>query len=374
MPLRRLFLVLLLALLTAPIETWAAPRDPKDYSTAPRLDLLAVWVRDVDKTAAFLNDVLGWRRHPLQFGVKEDSEVFGGMKLAWVDANGIWLELVQPTTEGPGMKFLREKGDGSVVELDFFVDDFDKSVGLLKAKGIQPMGMDGKPMKEGGLLREWVIVDGKRVEGAERLAYLPVEAARGTSIMLGWEFPSGAVIRRDKTWSEKERTPRSTPRTDYVTVASADLENTAAVYTRVLNLKRLSATVGIRRDWMGVAEDTQAWIKSPSKLWVNLVSPTGKAADRILKDSRLGDGAIVEIAAEVPNIDAFYDAMLGKGIVMTAGDATPLPSGSKAVTSPTGDRYCYFPLDRSEGMRIMIFERSNGPLGALRRRDELAAM
>jgi hypothetical protein len=40
------------------------------------------------------------------------------------------------------------------------------------------------------------------------------------------------------------------------------------------------------------------------------------------------------------------------------------------VKSPAGDRYSYFPLDRSEGMRILVFERARG--GALARRDAAA--
>jgi len=55
---------------------------------------------------------------------------------------------------------------------------------------------------------------------------------------------------------------------------------------------------------------------------------------------------------------------------MTAGDGVALPDGAKSVTSPSGDRYAYFPLDRSEGMRIMVFERAKN--GAIARRDKAA--
>ena len=65
--------------------------------------------------------------------------------------------------------------------------------------------------------------------------------------------------------------------------------------------------------------------------------------------------------------DAFHDAMKAKRITMTAGDGTPLPAGAKAVTTPTGDRYCYFPLERSEGLRIMVFQRAGK--GAIAHRD-----
>jgi catechol 2,3-dioxygenase-like lactoylglutathione lyase family enzyme len=359
----------MLPFLVLPLESSVASSAPPRSPTTPHLEHVAVWAANIDKTAAFLADALGWRRHPLEFGVREDSTVFGGMKLAFVDANGFWLELVEPTTEGPGMEFLKQKGNGSIVELDFFVDDFEKSVALLKSKGVEPHGMDDKPMVGGGLLQEWAKIDGKVRTADERLAYLPVDVARGTSIELGWEYPSGVVFYRDDTWGPKERTPSTTPRMDHVSVAAADLEKTAEVYTKVLELKRVPGTPGLRRDWMGVTETGQTWIHGNSNVWVNIVAPTGTKGAKILQDARFGDGNIMELAAEVPDVAAFYDAMKAKGVTMTAGDDTPLPAGSKAMTTPTGDRYCYFPLDRSEGMRIMIFERAKGGNGALAQRD-----
>jgi catechol 2,3-dioxygenase-like lactoylglutathione lyase family enzyme len=369
MYLRRL--LTMLPLLALPLGAGAAssPPAPRRSPTTPHLEHVAIWAADMARTEAFLADALGWRRHPLEFGVRDDSTVFGGMKLSFVDANGFWLELVQPTTEGPGMEFLRQKGNGSIVELDFFVDDFEKSVDLLKSKGIQPMGMDGKPMVNGGLLQEWARIDGKVRNADERLAYLPIDVARGTSIELGWEYPSGVVFYRDETWGPEKRTPANTPRMDHVTVASADLEKSVEVYTKVLELNRVPGA-GLRRDWMGVSETGQAWIHGNSNVWVNIVAPTGPEGAKILQDSRYGDGNIMELAAEVADIEAFYDAMQAKGLTMTAGDNTPLPAGSKAVTTPTGDRYSYFPLDRSEGLRIMIFERAKSGNGALAQRDK----
>ena len=81
----------------------------------------------------------------------------------------------------------------------------------------------------------------------------------------------------------------------------------------------------------------------------------------------------MELAAEVPDIEAFHDAMKAKGITMTAGDGVSLPAGAKAVTTPTGDRYSYFPLEKSEGMRIMVFQRAAGPDSALAQRDKAQA-
>jgi len=347
----------LLACLLTPALASAAPAESQGAAVHPHLEHVAIWVADLEKTAAFLDDALGWRRHPLEFGVREDSEVFGGMKLAFVDANGFWLELVEPTTEGPGMEFLRQKGKGSIVELDFFVDDFDAAVKWLEGKGVQPWGMDGKPMVNGGLLKEWAKTDGKIRDADERILYLPMDVARGTSIELGWEYPSGVVFYRDETWTPERRTPASTPRMDHVTVASANLERTLEVYTETLELRRVEGA-GLPRDWMGVTPAGQAWIHGNSHVWVNVVAPAGEAGKKVLADSRFGDGNIMEIAAEVADLDSFHDAMQAKGITLTAGDGLALPAGAKAVTGPSGDRFAYFPLDSSEGMRIMVFQRA----------------
>lgn len=349
----------------------AAPRD--DVGFNPHLEHMAVWVKDIDETASFLNDALGWRRHPLQFGVDNDSKVFGGMKLAFVDANGIWLELVEPTTPGPGMDFLKEKGNGALVELDFFVEDFEKSVAAVRGKGIEPMGMDGKPMVNGGLLSEWAIKDGKRVRGDERLFYFPMNVSRGTSVEVGWEYPSGVVLLRDATWTEKDRTPRSGPHIDHTVVLAADLEKTAKFYTDTLGRRRHAMKSGIRRDWMGVGDDGHAWIEGNDKgMWIEIVTPVASAAgSSVLEDKRFGDGAIMELGVEVADIAKFYDSMKAKGITMTAANDAPLPAGKKAVSvAATGDSYSYIPSNKSEGMRIMVFQRGPKATSLFHRRDD----
>lgn len=338
----------------------------------PRLEHTAVWVQDVDKTCDFLSQALGWRRHPLQFGVAGDSKVYGGMKLAFVDANGLWLEIVEPTTPGPGMAFLKEKGKGALVELDFFVDDFDKAEAAVRHQGIQPMGMDGNPMVNRGLLTEWAIKDGKRVRGDERLLYMPMDVSHGTSVEIGWEYPSGVVLLRDATWTDEDRTPRSSPRVDHVVVLAADLDKSVKFYTDVLGLTRNPRSTGFPRQWMGGGADHHAWIDGGDGTWIELVSPAaGSPAAKLLQSPEFGDGAILELDVEVANIDEFSGRMNGLGFTMTAGDSNALAEGQKAVTLPSGDQYSYFPRSASQGMRIMVFQRGASGTSALPGRDEL---
>ncbi len=346
----------------------AAP--PKDPSTQPGMEHVAIWALDIGKSARFLNETLGWRTHPIDFGVPEDNEVFGGMKLGFVDANGLWIELVQPTTAGPGMEFLKEKGNGAIVELDFFLQDFDRNFAQMKARGIDLIGMDGKPMKGNGLLQEYVVVDGKRIPADERLSYLPFDVARGTSIELAWEYPNGVVYLRDAQWSAQQATPKDGPRLDHVVVLAADLDATAKVYTDILRLPRISMQEGLSREWMGVDGRKHAWIKSNDHgFWIELVTPAANDAGKAAL-KKFGDGAIMELVVEVDDIAAFYERMQAKGITMTAGDAHPLPPGQKFIISKaTGDRYNYFPLDRSEGMRILLYQRGPKHRSVYHRRD-----
>jgi catechol 2,3-dioxygenase-like lactoylglutathione lyase family enzyme len=344
---------------------------PTDPETHPSLEHVAIWAEDVGRSAAFLEDALGWRLHPMVFGVPDDNPVYGGMDLRFVDGNGLWLELVQPMTEGPGMEFMKEKGNGAIVELDFFVNDFDRNFEQMKARGIDLVGMDGKPMVGGGLLQEYVMVDGKRVLADERLSYLPFELARGTSIELAWEYPNGAVYVRDAQWSAAVATPKDTPRLDHVVVLAEDLDSTAHIYGDILRLPRHSSAKGLRRPWLGVGDEGHAWfVCSASGFWLELVSP-GKSAAGQAAIRKFGDGNIMELAAEVQDIEAFCRRMNAKGITMTAGDDQPLPQGQTAVTvEGTGDRFAYFPLDRSEGMRIMVFQRGPAATSVYHLRDK----
>ena len=82
-----------------------------------RLDHIAVWSANWKESAKFLEEYIGWDLHPIIFGAAGES--VGDMELVFINGNGLWVELVQPTSEGPGMELLDILGDGAIVELDF---------------------------------------------------------------------------------------------------------------------------------------------------------------------------------------------------------------------------------------------------------------
>jgi catechol 2,3-dioxygenase-like lactoylglutathione lyase family enzyme len=147
---------------------------------------------------------------------------------------------------------------------------------------------------------------------------------------------------------------------DHTVVLVADLEKSAKFYTDVLGLPRIALKTGAARSWMGVGDDGHGWIAgNPHGTWIELAQPSASAAGKaILANRRFGEGMIMELGVEVADLAHFHDTMHAKGIVMTSDGTTSLPAGQKAVTTPaTGDSYSYFPVARSEGMRIRVFQR-----------------
>lgn len=123
---------------------------------------------------------------------------------------------------------------------------------------------------------------------------------------------------------------------------------------------------------MGMKNGPHAWIRANERgNWISIVGADAHGGGRqLLEDSRLGPGAIVEIAAEVADIDAFSRRMAAAGITMTAGDDTPLDAGATSVcVDSSRDRYAYFSRESSEGMRIMVFQRGTDARSVFAARD-----
>jgi len=76
-----------------------------------KFDHAAIWVEDMEETLNFLTETVGWRRHPMKIEVSGDDPTVGGMQAVFVDANGLWLEMILPTTEGPGQLLIRSNPD-----------------------------------------------------------------------------------------------------------------------------------------------------------------------------------------------------------------------------------------------------------------------
>ncbi|MBI1731429.1 MAG: VOC family protein [Gammaproteobacteria bacterium] len=337
-----------------------------------RLDHAAVWVADMEKTAKFLTDFVGWKRHPMTVAVSAEDETTGGMEAVFIDANGLWLELILPTSPGPGMEILKEKGAGAIIEINFEPDDYQATLDDMKAQDIPMFNMDGSPLgPDGGLIKEGVVHEGELGQTGQRIAYWSTELSHGTTVEIYEKLAHdkhSLLAQRDEQWKGQKPDPAS-PRTDHISIVVADLERTAKFYTDVMGLKRharFSLNAGGNRDVGGM----EAVFIDGNGVWVELFQPAGPGP---LMDylQQKGDGYVAEICAEVDDIEAYYDVVKARGVELVNLDGKPFTGGRKCFTlDPYGDKGAYFPTSASCGMVIEVYQRGPQSTSILHKRDD----
>jgi catechol 2,3-dioxygenase-like lactoylglutathione lyase family enzyme len=175
-------------------EMW---KSEKADANSPRVDRVGILVEDLEKTAAFYTDVMGLKRHPANFELQEDANEVGGMKIAFIEANGVWVQLIQPTSPGHAMDLLKEKGDGYAMEVSVEVDDLDGFYDQMQAKGITMVNFDGSPLAPG--------TKGTTVEPyGDHFCYFPLSESQGMRIMMYERGPreTSIIHRRDDTFGK----------------------------------------------------------------------------------------------------------------------------------------------------------------------------
>lgn len=105
-----------------------------------KIDHIGIAVSDLDEALKLYCDTLGLK--------VEKTEDFGGMKIAFIPIGDTEFELLQPTDpDGALAKFLEKRGEG-IQHLALRVDDVEKSLEELKAKGLRVI--DEKPRPGAG--------------------------------------------------------------------------------------------------------------------------------------------------------------------------------------------------------------------------------
>jgi catechol 2,3-dioxygenase-like lactoylglutathione lyase family enzyme len=348
-------------------------------TTPLRLDHLAVWVSDMDTTVDFLTEVVGLKRHPMVVEVSGDDPTCGGMEAVFIDGNGLWLELILPTTPGPGMEILDAVGAGAIVEVNFEAVDQDyiNTIDDMAARGVQMLSMDGSPLVDGGRIDEGVRGIEETADTGQRIAYWPTDMTGGTTIEIYEKLrddETNLLNVRDKEWGSEQRSPGA-PRIDGVGILVEDLEKTASFYTEVMGLARHPDVFVLEGDANRVGTMKIAFIRASEQdnVWVQLIEPTspGHAMDLLTEK---GSGYPMEVSIEVDDIEAFHGRMQQLGITMVGFDGSPLEEGRKWESiAPYGDKYCYFPLGASHGLRMMIYQRGPRATSLLQRRDDAFA-
>jgi catechol 2,3-dioxygenase-like lactoylglutathione lyase family enzyme len=351
---------LLLAACTSPpasVES-ATPRLGPEVQF--RLDHVAIWTKDIEATSRFLTEVVGWKRHPLAFGVGAGDLTVGGVDLAFVDANGLWLELVSPTGPGPAQDVLKRRGNGAIAELAFEPDDYDAALAAMAARGIGLLAMDGGPIPlDGGRIAQGVRTGGKLDDRGIRIAYWPTALTRGSAVEM-YEYRDAVATDvftiRNRSWHGVTHGP-DVPRIDRIAIIVADVHKTAAFYRDVLGLRRHTPVFTLPGEGNAQSGGMKVQFIDARGVVLALVQPDGPGplADYL---ARNGDGFLAEIIAEVDDLSAFFDRMKARGIHMVGTDGRPIDDKVKAhVLKPFGDRIAYFPADVSHGITIEIAQR-----------------
>ncbi|NIB42263.1 hypothetical protein HBA55_21835 [Pseudomaricurvus alkylphenolicus] len=321
------------------------------------MDHMVVWVEDLDGTARFLRDIVGFRQHSMDIGCSDDDPTTGGMAGLFFDGNGVWLELIKPTTPGPGMDILNQVGAGTLVEINFQPQDYDGVLREMKERGIQMLNMDGSPLgDDGGLIKEGVGLGDDIEHTGQRIAYWPIEATRGSSVEIFEVIPNdqgGLINIRDSLWENESDSEEIW--IDHIAVWVKDLEATASFYTDVLGLKRYAKEIDNSNNQANEKIGAfKACFIDCGGVWLELVQPVGPGALMETLNEK-GDGYLGEICVCVKDLDAYNKKMEAKGIQMVNIDGSPLDD-KNCILEPHGEKMAYFPKDVSCGMTIEIIQ------------------
>ena len=105
-----------------------------------KIDHIGIAVSNLDEALKLYRDTLGLN--------VEATEEFEGMKIAFIPVGDTEFELLQPVdTSGALAKFIEKRGEG-VQHIALRVDDVEKSLEELKAKGLRVI--DEKPRPGAG--------------------------------------------------------------------------------------------------------------------------------------------------------------------------------------------------------------------------------
>jgi len=104
-----------------------------------KVDHVAIAVKNLDEGLKAFESLLGHKAAQ----VKEVPEQ--KVKAALLHVGNVEIELIQPTDPGTGVaKFLENKGEG-IHHICFEVDDVDKELEAMAAKGIETLDKKGRP-------------------------------------------------------------------------------------------------------------------------------------------------------------------------------------------------------------------------------------
>ncbi len=136
-----------------------------------KIDHIGIVVESLSKEIIdFYTKVFGCEQ-PRFFKLKNPNEEIDYCHMRIIDN---YIELLAPK-KGPFVDFLKEKGQGMMVELCFEVDDIKEFYDRMKTKGITLVDSEGNPLPEE---KPYAMVPGDD----NKYAYLPRDRSFGTII------------------------------------------------------------------------------------------------------------------------------------------------------------------------------------------------
>lgn len=102
-----------------------------------RIDHIGIAVKSLDETIAFYRDVMG-----LEVGA---SEIFNGMKIAFLRVGDSELELLEDMTpDGAIARHIAKRGEG-MQHIAYRVDNIEQALEAMRAKGIELIDEQPRP-------------------------------------------------------------------------------------------------------------------------------------------------------------------------------------------------------------------------------------
>jgi len=322
-----------------------AARYAKDDCT-PVFDHIAVWATDTEKSARFLTTVMGWKRHPTVIRVSDNEKTTGGMIGTFFDAPGLWIELIEPTTPGPGKDILDQLGDGALVEINFDVGQaYGLALNKLAARGVEMLSMDGSPLIDGGTIDEGVFDGGEIQNPGQRIAYFPTDLTGGTTVEyyeVLTEDEGSLILERDRNWQDESRSP-GTPWIDYVAIVTDDAAHASNFFAEYMGLQTdpiVSHADGSR----SILVDANG--ADERKLWLRLVEPAaGSQAEATM--ALRGAGHILELGVLVEDLSKFAVHAASHGVKI-------IDSTGAAIQKFEGVSECWIDPADSQGIPIRL--------------------
>lgn len=291
----------------------------------PVFDHIAVWAEDTEATARFLTTVMGWQRHPTVIRVSDDEKTTGGMIGTFFDAPGLWIELIEPTTPGPGKDILDQLGDGALVEINFDLGDaYGLALDRLSARGVEMLSMDGSPLQDGGTIDEGVFEGDEIQNPGQRIAYFPIELTGGTTVEY-YEVLSddegSLILERDRVWRNEERKP-GTPWIDHVAILTDNAVRAASFFSEYMGLQHGSLTAHPDGSRSILVNSNGS---DDNKLWLRLLEPAAGSREASTMAER-GPGHIFEFGVVVEDLQAFGAHAASHGVMFLDSLGSPIPS------------------------------------------------